>query len=108
MTATHTRPTASADPPSLDIHDTADLDETLGRLRSTATLPASLAAAMLDVQDVAALLKCSRRHIYRMADSGRMPPPVKLGALVRFDRDVLTRWITDGCPPVRRAGRAVR
>jgi excisionase family DNA binding protein len=102
-------PTVSAASASLDNRDAADLDEIVRRLRSTASLPpASLAAAMLDVQDVAGLLKCSRRHVYRMADAGRMPAPIKLGALVRWDRDVLIRWIADGCPPVRRAGRPAR
>jgi excisionase family DNA binding protein len=85
-----------------------DLDEMIARLRSTVKLPASLAAAMLDVQDVADLLKCSRRHIYRLSDAGRMPAPLKLGTLVRWDRDTLIRWIADGCPPVRRAGRPTR
>jgi excisionase family DNA binding protein len=100
--------TVSADPASPDIRDATDLDELLRRLRATATLPASLASALLDVQDVADALKCSRRHIYRMSDSGRMPTPIKLGALVRWNRDILMRWIADGCPPVRRAGRATR
>jgi hypothetical protein len=54
MAATHT------DPASLDVRDAADLDEIVRRLRSNATPPpASLAAAMLDVQDVADLLRCS-------------------------------------------------
>jgi excisionase family DNA binding protein len=64
--------------------------------------------AMLDVQDVADRLKCSRRHVYRMCDAGKMPAPIKLGALVRWDQDTLIRWIADGCPPVRRAGRGTR
>jgi excisionase family DNA binding protein len=72
------------------------------------TTPTTSGTVMLDVADVAEMLHCSRRHIYRMSDSGRMPPPVRLGALVRWDRDVLMRWIADGCPPVRRAGRATR
>jgi excisionase family DNA binding protein len=105
MTGTHA---ASADPPSLDVRDATDFDEMLRLFRSTATLPASLAAAMLDIQDVAVLLKCSRRHVYRMADAGKMPAPLKLGALVRWDRDTLTRWIAAGCPPVRRARRPIR
>ena len=48
-----------------------------------ATLTASVRdqAALLDVQAVAALLDCSPRHVYRLADAGRMPPPVRIGAL---------------------------
>jgi excisionase family DNA binding protein len=70
--------------------------------------PTVSGTAMLDVADVAEMLRCSRRHVYRMSDAGRMPAPIKLGALVRWDRDVLMRWIADGCPPIRRAGRPTR
>jgi excisionase family DNA binding protein len=73
-----------------------------------ASAPASLAAAMLGVQDVADLLKCSRRHVYRMADAGKMPRPIKLGTLVRWRRRDLDQWLSDGCPPIRRAGRPIR
>ena len=55
-------------------------------------------AALLDVGAVASLLSCSVRHVYRLADSGRMPRPVKLGALVRWPRAVVEGWIADGCP----------
>ena len=62
-------------------------------------------AALLDVQAVAALLSCSTRHVYRLADAGRMPEPVKLGALVRWNREVVERWLADDCPPCRKGGR---
>lgn len=58
-------------------------------------------AALLDVNAVSDLLQCSPRHVYRMADSGRMPRPVRLGALVRWNRQVLLDWIAGGCKPVR-------
>jgi predicted DNA-binding transcriptional regulator AlpA len=74
---------------------------------TTATLPPTDApvAALLDVRAVAALLDCSPRHVHRLADAGQMPPPVKLGALVRWRRDVLHTWIAGGCKPCRTAGR---
>jgi excisionase family DNA binding protein len=73
----------------------------------TATLPPAdaPAAQLLDVRAVAALLDCSARHIYRLADAGRMPAPVRLGSLVRWRRAELLDWIADGCPPVRSAER---
>ena len=55
-------------------------------------------AAMLTVGDVAKLMRCSARTVYRMADTGRMPKPVKLGALVRWPRAVVENWIAEGCP----------
>lgn len=60
---------------------------------------------LLDVRQVAAILGCSPRHAYRLADAGRMPRPLKLGALVRWRRDELNAWISDGCPSTQ-AGRA--
>lgn len=73
---------------------------------TTATLPADApATALLDVRAVAALLDCSPRHVYRMAAVGHMPPPVRLGALVRWSRAVVQEWIDAGCQPVRRATR---
>lgn len=58
-------------------------------------------SALLDVGQVASLLRCSQRHVYRLADAGRMPRPLKLGSLVRWRRDELLQWISDGCPRVR-------
>jgi excisionase family DNA binding protein len=61
-------------------------------------LPAS---ALLDVKAVAQMLDCSSRHIYRLVDDGRMPAPVRLGALVRWPRPVIEEWIATGCRPIR-------
>ncbi len=58
-------------------------------------------AALLDVEAVAELLDCSTRHVYRLADAGRLPRPVKLGALVRWPRTDLNDWLAAGCPSVR-------
>ena len=61
--------------------------------------------AMLTVHEVARMLNCSARTVYRLTDSGRMPRPVKLGALVRWSRATLEQWIADGCPSCRKAVR---
>ena len=52
----------------------------------------------LNVKQVAELLSCSPRHVYRLSDAGRMPPKLKLGALVRWNRELLDEWIASGCP----------
>ena len=74
---------------------------------TTAIVPPDPAAlpSLLDVRAVAKLLDCSERHIYRLRDAGRMPPPVRLGALVRWSRQAVEDWIAAGCPATRRAGR---
>ena len=56
---------------------------------------------LLGVNDVAKLLDCSPRHVYRLADGGRMPKPLKLGALVRWRRAEIDAWVEGGCRPVR-------
>jgi excisionase family DNA binding protein len=63
------------------------------------------AAALLDVEQVAQTLNCSPRHIYRLSDAGKMPRPVRLGSLVRWNREVLDEWISSGCPDCRKAGK---
>jgi excisionase family DNA binding protein len=57
-------------------------------------------ARMLDVTAVANLLGVSSRHVYRLADGGRMPRPLKLGGAVRWDRRTIEDWIAAGCPNV--------
>lgn len=58
---------------------------------------------LLDVMAVAALLSCSPRHVLRLAGSGRMPPPVKVGRLRRWSRSSIATWIANGgSDPARR------
>lgn len=56
--------------------------------------------AVLDVNAVAEICTCSSRHIYRMEAAGLMPGRLKLGALVRWSRAEIDKWIADGCKPV--------
>ncbi len=74
--------------------------------RNVGTAPQpDVSAELLDVKTVAALLgSCSTRHVYRLADAGRMPQPIKLGSLVRWRRAELDRWINEGCPPAKTGG----
>jgi excisionase family DNA binding protein len=65
-------------------------------------------AELLSVRAVADLLGVSVRHVYRLADAGRIPAPVRLGALVRWPRQSILDWIAAGCPVVRTVGRAGR
>ena len=62
-----------------------------------------------DVEAVARMLDCSTRHVYRLSDAGKMPRPVKLGALCRWNLIEIEAWISTGCPTVRTAkGKGVR
>ncbi len=64
-------------------------------------LASGISSALLDVKAVAKLLACSTRHVYRLSDSGRMPSPLRVGALVRWRRSAIEEWIAAGCPKVR-------
>ncbi len=55
------------------------------------------APALLDVVAVALLLQCSKRHVHRLANSGQLPPPRRLGKLARWSRVELEKWIAGGC-----------
>jgi excisionase family DNA binding protein len=74
-------------------------------MSDTLTPPEPPTAQLLDVRAVAALLGCSARHVYRLSDAGHIPPPVRLGALVRWRRQAIEDWIGAGCKPCRTAGR---
>ncbi len=56
---------------------------------------------LLDVEQVAEMLNCSTRHVYRLSDRGRMPRPVKLGGIVRWSKAELKSWLEAGCPDMR-------
>lgn len=58
---------------------------------------------LIDMETVAKQMLggCSVKHVDRLADSGRMPGKIKLGALVRFRRSEIVEWIAKGCPRVR-------
>ena len=65
-----------------------------------------VSAELLDVKAVASLLGgCSTRHVYRLADAGRMPCPIRLGTLVRWSRAELEAWIGAKCPSQQAGGR---
>lgn len=61
---------------------------------------AESAAKLLDLHAVAKMLDCSFRHVYRLSEAGRMPGPVRLGALVRWSKSAIEDWISQGCPIV--------
>lgn len=56
-------------------------------------------APLVSVDGVAAMLGCSRRHVYRLSGAGRMPSPVKVGSLTRWRRKEIDNWIRKGCQP---------
>jgi excisionase family DNA binding protein len=62
---------------------------------------AAIEPFLLTVNDVAKLLACSSRHVYRLCDGGLMPRPLKLGALNRWPKPDIENWLNDGAPSIR-------
>ena len=54
--------------------------------------------ALLTPDEVARILSCSPRTVNRLATSGRMPAPVRLGRLVRWNRQTHRRVDRGGLP----------
>jgi excisionase family DNA binding protein len=52
---------------------------------------------LVNVREVARLLNCSTRHVFRLTDAGHLPSPVRLGALVRWRKTDVDQWIAGGC-----------
>ncbi len=53
---------------------------------------------LIPAETVAKLLDISTRTLWRMRSAGTLPPPVKLGGVVRWRLDQLVEWIESGCP----------
>ena len=56
------------------------------------------APLLVSVERLAKLLEVSPRTIRRGVESGKIPPPVRVGSLVRWRLDIIYAWIADGCP----------
>ena len=58
---------------------------------------------LLTVKDLAQRLSLAERTVWRHADSGKIPRPVKIGASVRWKRTEIEKWLDAGCPCMRRS-----
>jgi excisionase family DNA binding protein len=64
--------------------------------RRIATLPGfENLPLLLKVDEVAGLLRVTKRSIYTMVDRGQIPGITKLGGRLRFRRDAIEAWIAD-------------
>jgi excisionase family DNA binding protein len=56
--------------------------------------------ALLTVREVARVLKISVRSVWRLVASRKLPAPLKVGGVSRWQRTDIARWIESGCPAV--------
>lgn len=66
---------------------------------------ARLVPLTYDAAQLAEVLGCSERHVWRRHAAGELPAAVHIGRLVRWSRSLIERWIADGCPPPTRKTR---
>lgn len=59
-------------------------------------------AGTLTVPDLAAMLKCSERHVRGMAAAGAIPGVIRLGRMLRFHRGAVTDWLAGQAKGVAR------
>ena len=54
--------------------------------------------ALLDVKEASRLCSISASMLYKLNAAGSMPTPIRIGALMRWRRKDLLKWINAGCP----------
>lgn len=57
---------------------------------------------LLTIHEVADLLRCSTRTLYRLIDRGEVPRPLRFGALLRWPQTQIETWLAAGCPKAER------
>lgn len=55
------------------------------------------------VEQLAGLLQCSERHVWRLTDQNKIPGKIRLGRLVRFARPQVDAWLSGQSPKPSRA-----
>ncbi len=57
-------------------------------------------SALVDAREAARLCRISPPMLYKLNADGKMPPPIRLGKLMRWRRKEIVEWIEKGCPDV--------
>lgn len=74
---------------------------------TTTTEPAAPPRRLIDAKAAGTLLGCSWRTVLRLADAGKIPWGIKLGALRRWDASELDAFIAGGCKAPRQPRKGV-
>lgn len=64
------------------------------------TDPAPAGPLLIDIKELAVLLRRSEASLERDQAAGRLPRPVRLGGSRRWRRTEVEAWVAAGCPPL--------
>ena len=53
---------------------------------------------LLDARELARMLKLSRRQIFRLNSSGKIPAPIRISGSVRWPEATICGWLAAGAP----------
>ena len=60
--------------------------------------------ALIGPKSVGEMLDISKRSVDRLRDRGALPPPVQIpgSRLIKWQKSVIDKWISDGLPDYRK------
>jgi len=50
---------------------------------------------LLTINDLTRILRCSKRHVWRLVEKGDMPPPIKIGSASRWKTESINNWLKE-------------
>ena len=53
---------------------------------------------LLTAKAVGGMLSLSKRQIFRLNSSGKIPAPIRIGGAVRWSETTITEWLAAGAP----------
>lgn len=53
---------------------------------------------LLSAKELAKVLSLSKRQIFRLNSSGKLPAPVRIGGSVRWAESTIAKWLAAGAP----------
>ena len=56
---------------------------------------------LIPAEKVAEMLGISKRTLWRLLSAEKLPEPIRLGSVVRWNKEEIEQWVGDGCPPLQ-------
>ena len=67
------------------------------KLANTSPNAGHIIEPFLSIDDLATILRCSRRLVERMRSAGKVPKPdIKIGRMPRWKPETVRRWVDQG------------